>query len=240
MEFMPEHAPLSVMAFLGTAFLLGICALIILFALATRKKWLGIVAGSLASVLATLYLLALLGVSLTSHEKLLAPGERKYFCEIDCHLAYSVAGVEERAVLGDELHQTQSNGRFIIVHLQTWFDPGTISPNRGNGELAPASRRVFLIDAAGRHFTVSTQAQSVLAKFHPESSSLARPLRPGESYVSDLVFDVPASVQSPHLFVGDNYVLPDEFLIGHEDSFLHKKIYLALTPNDTISAGRVP
>ena len=230
MEFMPEHAPLAVMAFLGTALLLGMCLLIVLFALAVRKKWLGIVASSLAAVLATIYLLALLGVSLTSHEKLLAPGGRKYFCEIDCHLAYSVAGVEDRAVLGDELHQTQANGRFVIVHLKTWFDPSTISPHRGNGELAPGSRRAFLLDSSGRHFAASPQAQSVLAKLHPEGSSLDRPLRPGESYMSDLVFEVPANVQDLRLFVGDNYLLPDEFLIGHEDSFLHKKIYLALTP----------
>jgi hypothetical protein len=240
MEFMPEHAPLAVMAFLGTVFLLGLCLVAFLLALAARKKWLSIAATSLATALVTVYLLALLGVSLTSHEKLLALGERKYFCEVDCHIAYSVAGVEERAALGDELHQTQANGRFVIVHLKTWFDPSTISPHRGNGELAPGSRRIFLVDNSGRHFATSAPAQSALAKRQPSSPFLNSPLRPGESYVSDLVFEVPAGAQNLRLFVGDSYLIPDEFLIGHEDSFLHKKIFLALTPGDTISAGRLP
>lgn len=239
MEFMPEHAPLAVMAFLGTVFLLGSSLLAVLVALATRKKWLGIAAGTLAALLASVYLLALLAVSLTSHEKLLAVGERKYFCEIDCHIAYSVAGVEERAVLGNELHQTQANGRYVIVRLKTWFDPRTISPHRGNGQLAPGSRRIFLIDHSGRHFAPA-QPQSAPVKLQPGGSSLGSPLRPGESYVSELVFDVPAGAQKLRLFVGDNYLLPDELLIGHEDSFLHKKIYLALTPGNAISAGRLP
>ena len=196
MEFMPEHAPLVVMAFLGTVFLLGLCLVAFLLALAARKKWLGIAATSLATVLVTVYLLALLGVSLTSHEKLLAPGEWKYFCEVDCHIAYSVAGVEERAVLGDELHQTQANGRFVIVYLKTWFDPSTISPHRGNGELAPGSRRVFLVDHSGRHFAPSAQAQSALVKLQPGGNLLNRPLRPGESYLSDLIFEVPAGART--------------------------------------------
>ena len=230
MEFMPEHAPLAVVAFLGTAGLLALVALVLLFALWARKKWIGIGAGAFALALLSGYLLILLGVSLTSHEKLLAPGERKYFCEIDCHIAYSVSGVEETAMLGDELHQTAATGRFVIVHLKTWFDPSTISPHRGNGELSPGLRRVVLVDRHGTEFPLSASAQQVLTQ----------PLRPGESYVTDLVFDIPSNARDLRLFVGDGYDLPDRLLIGHEDSYLHKKIYLALTAGDTISAGRVP
>jgi hypothetical protein len=40
---------------------------------------------------------ALLAASAISREWSLPPGEEKYFCEIDCHLAYSVAGVEHAA-----------------------------------------------------------------------------------------------------------------------------------------------
>jgi hypothetical protein len=140
-------------------------------------------------------------------------------------------------VLGDELHQTQANGRFVIVYLKTWFDPSTTSPHRGNGELAPGSRRIFLVDNSDRYFAASAPARSALAKQQPAGPFLNSPLRPGESYVSDLVFEVPASAQNLRLFVGDSYLIPDELLIGHEDSFLHKKIFLALTSRDTISAG---
>src|SRR6266481_951265 len=141
MEFMPEHAPLAVMAFLGTAGLLALVALVLLLAL----------------------------------------GERKYFCEIDCHIAYSVSGVEETAMLGDELHQTAATGRFVIVHLKTWFDPSTISPHRGNGELSPGLRRIVLVDRHGTEFPPSASAQQLLAKLHGASTPITQPLRPGES-----------------------------------------------------------
>ena len=59
------------------------------------------------------------------------------------------------------------------------------------------------------------------------------------SYVTDLVFDVPSNARNPRLFVGDDFDLPDRLLIGHEDSYLHKKIYLGLSLHQEISAGRV-
>jgi hypothetical protein len=174
-------------------------------------------------------------VSLTSHEKLLAPGERKYFCEIDCHIAYSIVGVDEASALGDELHQTPAVGRFVIVRLKTWFDPSTISPHRGNGELAPNPRHVLLLDDAGNEIPPS--AQATLTRLRGTTRPLSQPLRPGESYFTDFIFDVPANVHNPRLFVGDNFGMPDRLLIGHENSYLHKKIYLALSRVQEISAG---
>lgn len=240
MEFMPEHAPLVVMAFLCTAALLTLLALILVFAIWAGKKWIGIGAGAFAVVLACGYLLILFGVSLTSHEKVLTPGERKYFCEIDCHIAYSVIGVEETSTLGDELQQTSAAGRFVIVRIKTWFDPSTISPDRGDGELAPGSRDVVLVDDAGYEFEPSARAQVALAKLRGSAIPLSQPLRPGESHLTDVVFEVPSNLRNPRLFVRDEVGFPDRLLIGHESSFFHKKILLALSAEDTISAGRVP
>jgi hypothetical protein len=240
MEFMPEHAPLVVMAFLCTAALLALLALILLFAVWARKKRIGIGAGVFAVVLVCGYLSTLFGVSLTSREKVLAPGERKYFCEIDCHIAYSVAGVEETSILGDELRQTTATGRFVIVRIKTWFDPSTISPNRGNGELAPGPRRVVLVDDSGHEFEASVPGQAALAKLRGGTTPLCQPLRPGEGYVTDVVFDVPSGLHDPRLFVGDEVGFPDRFLIGHESSYLHKKIYLALKAASSASAAQVP
>jgi len=240
MEFMPEHAPLVAMSFLGTLALLALLALILIFALWARKKWIGIGTVAFGLALMSGYALVLVGVSMTSHDKVLAPGERKYFCEIDCHIAYSITGVEESSTLGDELHPTVAAGRFVIVHLKTWFDPSTISPNRGNGELSPGLRRVFLVNEEGREFAPSAAAQAAAEKLHGATTSLSQPLRPGESYITDVVFDVPSDLRNPRLFIGDKVGFPDTVLIGHEDSYLHKKIYLALAAGDTISAGRVP
>jgi hypothetical protein len=240
MEFMPEHAPMVVMAFLGTLALLGLLALILVFAIWTRKKWIGIGAVVFGLALVSCYALVLMGVSLTSHEKVLAPGEHKYFCEIDCHIAYSIAGVEESSTLGNELHPTAAVGRFVIVHLKTWFDPSTISPHRGNGQLSPNPRRVVLVDKEGHEFAPSAAAQTALEKLHGTTTPISQPLRPGESYVTDTVFDVPPNLHNLRFFIGDNVGFPDTVLIGHEDSYLHRKIYLALAAADTISAGRVP
>jgi hypothetical protein len=240
MEFMPEHAPLVAMAFLGTLGLLALLVLFVLVALWTRKKWIGIGAIVLGLALVSGYALVLVGVSLTSHEKVLALGEHKYFCEIDCHIAYSITSVEETSALGDELHPTSAAGRFVIVHLKTWFDPSTVSPHRGNGELPPGARRVVVVDELGHEFGPSAAAQAALAKLRGVTTPLSQPLRPGESYVTDVVFDIPSNLRNPRLFIGDDLGFPNSVLIGHEDSYFHKKIFLALAATDTISAGRVP
>jgi hypothetical protein len=166
MEFMPEHAPLAVMAFLGMALFLGAITLVMLVAFLTNGKWIGFSAVILGLMFASGYALVLIGVSLTSHEKTLAPGENKYFCEIDCHLAYSVVNFEEAKALGDESHQTLPAGRFVIVRLKTWFDPSTVSEHRGDSPLAPSPRRVVLVDDAAHRFPQTAQGQAALTRVH--------------------------------------------------------------------------
>src|SRR4029077_6219231 len=121
----------------------------------------------------------LVGVSLTSHEKTLAPGENKYFCEIDCHIAYSVVNFEGAKALGDEAHQTLPAGRFVIVRLKTWFDPSTISEHRGDSPLGPSPRRVVLVDDAAQPFPESAQGKAALARLGGGTIPLSQPLRPG-------------------------------------------------------------
>jgi len=49
-------------------------------------------------------------------------------------------------------------------------------------------------------------------------------LRPGESYITELVFDVPKSARGLRLLLIEDD--PEtRFVIGHENSLLHKKIY---------------
>ena len=239
MEFMPEHAPLTVVAFLGTAAFLAVASAAALVAFWTKRKWIGIGAAILAFLLTSGYALVLVGVSLTSHEKTLAPGENKYFCEMDCHIAYSVVDFEEAKALGDESQQTLPAGRFVIVQLKTWFDPDTISKHRGDGILAPNPRHAVLVDEAGHQFRQSPQGQAALAKLRGNTPPLSQPLRPGESYVTELVFDVADNARNLRVFVGDDSAIPERLLIGHENSFLHRKIFLALTAPGTVQARRV-
>jgi hypothetical protein len=240
MEFMPEHAPLTVMAFLGTVAFLAVVVAAILVSLWMRKKWIAIAATVLAFLLICGYALVLVGVSLTSHEKTLALGENKYFCEMDCHIAYSVVNFEEAKALGAEAQQTLPVGRFVIIQLKTWFDPNTISRHRGDGTLVPNPRHAVLVDSAGQQFPQSPRGQAALAKLRGATPPLSQPLRPGESYVTELVFDVPDNAHNLRLFVGDDSAIPERLLIGHENSFLHRKIFLALIAPGTAQAARVP
>ena len=244
MEFVPEHAPLAVTAFLGTVLLLGTLVFITGVAFFARRKWIGIVGVVLVFLVIGGYGLILTGVSLTSHEKTLAPGENKYFCEIDCHIAYSVVNFEETKAIGNEGQQVVATGRFVIVRLRTWFDPSTISPHRGDGPLTPSPRRTLLIGNAGQQFLHAAEAEAFFGKLRGGSTPLTQALRPGESYVTDLVFDVPKEIslygRNIRLFVGDAFAMPDRLLIGHEESFLHPKIFLALAPSGKLLAGRFP
>lgn len=98
--FMPEHAPFALLAFMGMGLALFLLFLGLMFALATRRrvlaKWL--VAAALAG--GGTYLGALLLFSLTSREESLRKGDLKYFCEIDCHLAYSLEEASRTKALG--------------------------------------------------------------------------------------------------------------------------------------------
>lgn len=170
----------------------------------------------------TLYLAILFGLAAASRERTLPLGGRKYFCEIDCHLAYSVAGVDRPAGPGGARDSVR------IVQVETWFDPSTIASFRGNAPLTPNPRRAFLIDGRGRRFEVSSGATTALREKLSRSVSFTRTLRPGESYRTALVFDLPAGVTGLRLWLGDPTPGVEQFLPGHENSFFHAGVYFDL------------
>lgn len=172
----------------------------------------------------------LLAASATSHEWSLAPGEEKYFCEIDCHLAYSVTGVEQMKAIAGANQQT-AGGTLYVVTVRTRFDEHTISANRGDGPLTPSPREVKLVDDQGREYAVASEAQSTLENsLGSRWTPMTQALRPGESYQTPLVFDIPAGASGLKLLITS----PTEpswlsrVLIGDEGSILHKKVYLRL------------
>lgn len=230
-EYTPHFAPFVIVAFLGTGFVLVVCALtaILGWLCKSRRVALTGTAGLLSVV--TLYTGVLLALSLFSQEVVLPAGSWKYFCEIDCHIADSVAAVVTGQRIGPETQQVVSDGKFVIVQIKTWFDAATISPHRGNGPLTPNDRTAFLYDAAGHRYGISPKAEAVLAATGTYSMPLRTALRPGESYMSYLVFEVPGGTGDLRLLLSS----ADEvniLLWGHEQSPFHKKILLALdSPN---------
>jgi len=199
--------PLTVLLFVG-AVLAG-SALIILhvFARATKREpmariTLRVLLGGLGA-----YVLLFLGSSLTSRSHVLAPGKEKHICEIDCHLAYSVAGTKAEALPDGRVRQT------VIVKVR--FDEETISARRSRtATLTPNRRYVALLDGQGNRYEGSTDG-------------LRRALAPGESYTTDIVFDVPADAQNLRLILRNNDA-ETAFIIGHENSLLHGKTTFAL------------
>ena len=155
------------------------------------------------------YWVVLLGASLLSRERTLSAGEKKYFCEMDCHVAYSVedAAAPER-------------GRRQVT-VRTWFDPSTVAPFRGNAPLTPNPRVVYLVDGAGRRYLPSP------APVPDGATALTQPLRPGESYLSTFAFAVPARAGSLRLYLGDAPGL-ENVIVNHENSPFHARTYFAL------------
>ena len=227
-EFTPHYASIVVLFFLGSAFLLGVSLLILAYSAVRRAKTLAIFGAGLAALVAGGYAFLLFGASLLSHEKIVPQGAWKYFCELDCHIAYSVAEVQTAATLGPETEPTSAQGQFVIVHLKTWFDEHTISRHRGNSPLGTGDRLVTLLDDTGRVYFPSLRAQTALGSNSGHATSLNQPLRPGESFTATLVFEVPQNTSNLRLLVAD----PEDdwlgrMIVGHESSPLHKKIYLA-------------
>jgi hypothetical protein len=203
---MPEFAPFVALAFLGTAGLVFFLVLGAAAAAALRKPTLAKIAGAAGCVSALAYLAVLLAVSAASRDRTLKVGDWKYFCEIDCHLAYRLTGVA-----------SSPEGQFVrrTAELQVWFDPNTTAPWRGDSPLGPNPRTAHLLDGSGRRYDAPAEALR----------SLARPLHPGESASASLDFRVPAQASGPwRLFVGDPPGV-ETLLIGHENAPLHGRIY---------------
>jgi hypothetical protein len=211
-------APAAVLGFLAAAAGLVLGALAVLVALFLRKNKIGGWIAKLAAAGAVFYFLLLSGFSLGSRTKNLSRGEEKYFCEIDCHLAYAVLDVHETKVASFGNGEQTARGTFYVVTLRTRFDERTISPQRPkDAPLTPNPRVVRLLDAKG-------------AAYEPvriSGPALLTPLKPGDSYTTQLVFDVPWKLENPRLLVTSEG-WPERWLIGGEGSWGHGKTYFTL------------
>lgn len=224
---MPENAQISALALLGAAgaFAVSFLAAGITAAAGQTKTAIGM--ASLAAAIAVTYGAVLLGLAVTSPDRVLAGGGRKYFCELDCHLATSVEGVETAKSVGPPSARLSTAGRFVLVRVRTWFDPSTIAPWRGNAALTPNPRTAWVVDASGRRYPLSAEATRAAAAAGLPSDGLQRALRPGESSETTLAFDLPADLAKPKLFVGDPPGV-ESLVLGHENSPFHGKVLFEL------------
>lgn len=200
-------APLAAIGFLAACAgaLLSVCALTV--AAFIRKRQVAQLTLLVVASAAIVYFGLLFGFSLASRDHLLARGQEKYFCEIDCHLAYSVLQVK-----------TEPAGVMVLT-LRTRFDETTISDRRPkDASLDPSPRTLRLIDSRGLTYSPESTA----------GTSLTTPLIPGESYNTELSFQIPAGARDLRLLITTTPAWPDHVVIGDENSWLHKKTYFAL------------
>lgn len=228
---MPHHvffnfqgnAVAAVLGFLAFGFVEGVAGLAaaVLFATGKRRAAAGVVLG--AAGLAALYSTVLLAFSLASREQVAARGDEKYFCEVDCHLAYSVVDVRQTKVLGNGASRATARGLYRVVTLRVRFDPETTSSRRPKElALTPNPRSVRVVVPCGGAYGPDPAGQLALESVEGPEIPLTRPLVPGESYLTRLVFDLPEKVRDPRLLVTESDSIT-RALIGHENSPLHRK-----------------
>jgi len=236
MAFMPAHVHLMVISLLLTGLGLTAAGAVLIYALVTDRRPLLNKTVIGAGAIGATYLVLLLGASLLSSEQVLDQGEPKYFCEIDCHIAYSVEYVTTTKTLGSGSSRATAAGQFYVIVIRTWFDAETTSAGRGDAPLNPNPRGVRVFDDRGRRFRTSLEGMQALEGPAGKSVPLWQGLRPGDSYETSLVFDLPADAENPRLLLADTEPLT-LLLVGHENSLLHKKVYFSLAgPANALSA----
>ena len=199
--------PLTVLLFVGAALAGATLIVLYIFARVTKREPFARIALRLLLGGAGVYVVIFLVASLTSRSRVLAVGEEKHICEVDCHLAYAVAATKAEPLPNGQVRHT--------VTVKVRFDEETISSRRPrDATLTPNSRYVALLDDAGNRYPGS-------------ADGLKRKLIPGESYTTDIVFDVPADAKGLRLVLRNDD--PEStFIIGHENSLFHAKTTFAL------------
>jgi len=237
----PRFAHFGVLLFLAGGFLVLLGLVIALVAAASRAFGIAKLAAAGAALAACSYAALLLVVAVATPNKTLQTGGWKYFCEADCHIAYSIESVRFASTLGPEASPVAAHGQFAVVRLKTWFDEHSIAPWRGDSPLTPDPRVVQVVDGAGNRYLPlpASAVPSLVSVPRKASTPLDEPLRPGESYTTTLVFDVPVGTHDAKLLIADCEPM-SRLLVDHENSPLHGKIYLALSNPPPISARTQP
>ncbi len=201
-------APLAVLGFLAAAagLVLGVGAILVFWF--SRKPKFARTTAMVVGAGVVVYLALLLGFSIASRTTTLARGQEKYFCEIDCHLAYSITDAK-----------AAPNGDYLVT-LRTRFDETTTSPSRPkDAPLTPSPREVRLIDATGHQYEPTTVG----------GTSLLTPLKPSDSYTTRLEFKIPKDATTGvRLLLNTAPGWPDHLIIGDENSVFHAKTYFSL------------
>ena len=211
----------AALAMLGAIFVCGasLFAALVLWLAGHRRGALR--TALIAPSMLVLYAVTLVGVSLASRDRVRGRGEEKYFCELDCHLAYAVLDVHSAEALGDSVGAPPARGRYWVVSLRARFDSTTIASWRPRDvPVVPDTRELVVFDRAGRPYAPATAAQAAMERAGAALSPLSKPLVPGQSAMTRVVFDLPADDQPSRVLLRDTELF-HRIVIADEGSFLH-------------------
>jgi hypothetical protein len=148
------------------------------------------------------YMCALLGVSLTQKQAVVAIGQPQCFGE----MCFTVVKVEE--VKG---FLVRDGRRLLQVSVQI--------TNRGHSAESEDHLQAYLVDAQGRRWEESPGVNGV---------GLTTRVAGGDSVVSEPVFKIAGNATSLKLVLTRGWMQPGVLMIGDSDSVLHKKTVVAL------------
>ncbi len=167
--------------------------------------------------LASLYTAVVGVVALVSPQRAFRRGESRCFDDW-CVAVQDVVSAPE---LGPAERPARPLGRFLVVTLRL--------SNRGLGPQRAGSAAVRILDAAGRRWEVSKAGQRAWDDAHGPSAPLTDRIPGGGSYATTRVFDVPVAARGLGLAIEHPVGFsPAWFVIGDDDSLLHKPTVLLL------------
>lgn len=202
-----------------------VAAVLFVIALYTGKAWLAKFVFGGVVVWFVFYFTMLIGVSIFSSEKTLALNEPKAFCGfyIDCHMHAAVKSVRMAKTIGSKT----ANGEFYIVTVEVFSDAVTAT-------LGLTTVDTHIVDASKREYNRDIEAESQLEQ-QPE---FEKQIGPEESFEKVIVFDLPVDVKAPRLDIREGYGIDrviEAFLIGDEDSIVHKRNYFKLSEQNDVA-----
>src|ERR1700704_1969298 len=137
--------PFTVLLFLGAVVAGATLIVLYIVGRVTKREPLARISLRLLLAGAGVYIVIFLIASLTSRSRVLAVGQEKHICEVDCHLAYAVVASKSESLPAGRVRRT--------VTVKVRFDEETISSRRPrDATLTPNSRYVAVVDDEGNTY----------------------------------------------------------------------------------------
>lgn len=181
-----------------------------------------------AAILAIAYCGGVIAASAASTEKIVAPGDTKWFCGfyLDCHLGMSVERTENVTALPDARGPVKTAGSFYVLTLRLHN-----SARNPKVDMLLYLPDVRVVDVRGHEYTRSAAGETALAgsaRPEPLGTETRVTHQPVDATV---VFDLPVNIQQPRLKVSEGWVVDRVIelgLIDDENSIFHKRTLFAL------------